>query len=300
MEKALINNIQGYSIHDGPGIRTTVFFKGCSLHCKWCANPEGILPHTQIGFIRNLCKECGKCYDTCKNGAININPKDHRINYDKCIACGKCVEACFYGALTKYGKLMSVDEVFQKVIADKLFYDASKGGVTVSGGEPLLHANFVAELFKKLKEVKIHTAIETAGFVDSIAFDIVAPYTNLFLFDIKHIDPQIHELYTGHSNELILSNAKNLINNGSNVLFRLPLISGINDGEVNINQISKFLKNIGAADLQLMPYHRMGESKYLALNMPYECANIKTMTAQEVNNVKMSYIKRGINCSISV
>ena len=301
MDTAFITNIQGYSIHDGPGIRTVVFFKGCPLSCRWCANPECISGRPQTGFLERLCKGCGKCVETCPNGAINTSGKGHRIDYSKCEACGTCVDNCSYGALVKYGDPMTVDEVWDAVRRDKMFYDASSGGVTVSGGEPLLHAQFVKELFRYCREEKIGTCVETCGFVPPESFVAVIPFTDMFLFDLKHMDSDVHRQYTGRQNEKILKNAALLIEQGADVVFRQPLIPGVNDSASNIEATALFLKKLGdrALRFELMPFHRMGTDKYRALNMEYLLGDLEIINNETLEKIKKAYIDRGINCTIS-
>ncbi len=301
MSSAVITNIQGYSIHDGPGIRTVVFFKGCPLSCKWCANPECISGKPQMGFIEILCKGCGKCIEACPNKAISPCEDKPRIDYSRCAACGTCRDSCSYGALVKYGDLMTVDDVWDAVRRDKMFYDTSKGGVTVSGGEPLLYAQFVRSLFELCRKERIGTCIETCGFVDTDAFMEVIPVTGRFLYDLKHMDPDIHKMYTGHHNDTILKNAAFIIEHGADVVFRQPLIPGLNDLLINIEATAAFLKNLGerALNLELMPFHRMGRDKYKALNIEYPMENLDIMDNEGLNAVKKTYIDLGINCTIS-
>jgi len=292
-----ITNIQGYSIHDGPGIRTVVFFKGCPMRCAWCANPENLLPTTQVGFISKLCQGCGKCFASCPENAILSG--DYRIDREKCTGCGTCADTCFYGALVKYGNAMSPDEVFKKVRRDKMFYDSSDGGVTVSGGEPMIYADFVAELFEKCKSENIHTCIETCGYASSDGYTKVFPYTDLFYFDLKIMDSELHKKYTGCPNELIHKNAKAVAESGIPVLFRQPVIPTVNDTDDNIAKTAEFILNIGKHDLQLMPYHRAGKTKYDALNLQYKTADIQIMTAERIQGIKDRYISLGINCTVS-
>jgi pyruvate formate lyase activating enzyme len=300
-QSAIITNIQGFSIHDGPGIRTVVFFKGCPLSCCWCANPECLSQKPQIGFIGTLCKNCGKCRDICANLAISHSEGEHRIDYSRCTACGNCKEQCYYGALVRYGTSMTVAEVWDAVRRDKMFYDTSGGGVTVSGGEPLLHPDFIRELFELCRGEGIDTCIETCGFADPQAFQEVLPVTDHFLFDLKLMDSDAHQRYAGASNHVILKNAILLLDLGADVLFRQPLIPGINDSIANIDATSKFLNTHGkgGAGLELMPYHRLGQSKYAALHIPYDVEGIGPMEEEQIEAVKKAYIARGIYCTIS-
>jgi len=300
-ETAVITNIQGFSLHDGPGIRTVVFFKGCPLACRWCANPECISGAPQIGFIQALCARCGRCFEACPRGAIRREETVHRIDYSRCQACGDCASRCGYGALVRYGDTMTVREVWDAVRRDRMFYDSSGGGVTVSGGEPLLKAEFVRELFARCKEDGIDTCVETCGFAGSEAFAKILPVTDHFLFDLKHLDAAAHEEHTGQSNERILANAALLLDRGADVLFRKPLIPGVNDSLENIAATADFLISIGAssAGLELMPYHRMGQSKYRALDVKYPLEGIESCGDAEAEAARTAYEARGIRCAIS-
>ena len=297
---ALIANIQGYSIHDGPGIRTVVFLKGCPLRCRWCANPENLLDRVRVGFLANLCQHCARCAKVCPQGAI-LPDADRRIDREKCDECAKCVEACFYGALVRYGKGMTAEEVFDQVRRDKIFYDSSGGGVTVSGGEPLTHADFVAELFALCRGEGIHTCVETCGCVPQAAFEKVLSLTDTFYFDLKLMDSEMHREYTGQGNDQILSNARFLAEKGANILFRQPLIPGVNSPEENVKATAAFIRSLGREDLalQLIPYHRMGTSKYAALDIPYTLEDMKPMAAEEVEAVRALYESFGVPCTVS-
>ena len=299
MEKAVITNIQGYSIHDGPGIRTVVFTKGCPLRCRWCANPENLSGKPQVGFISKLCTGCQRCIKNCEEGAISAT--GYRIIRDKCASCGKCADGCFYGALVKYGEEQTAEDVFQKVRRDKMFYDESGGGVTVSGGEPLMHPKFVRELFEMCRGEGIHTLIETCGYAEPYALSEVLPVTDMFYFDLKHMDDKIHREYTGCSNGKILDNGRYIAENGGNVLFRQPLIPGVNDTDRNIAATADYIRELGfeKSGIQLMPYHRAGKTKYEALGMPYEMEGTEIMSASELEAVAEKYRHAGINCSIS-
>ena len=272
------------------------------MRCKWCANPENLRPDTEIGFIAKLCQNCGRCMKACPEGAIIPGEGLYRIDRDKCNSCAICLENCYYDALVRYGKPMSPEEVFQKVRRDKMFYDSSGGGVTVSGGEPMIYADFVAELFEKCRGDGINTCVETCGYAPTEGFDKVLPLTDWLYFDLKIMDIEVHRRWTGCSNELILTNARKAAAFGTKILFRQPLIPGVNDTEENITQTSQFIQNLGRKDieLQLMPYHRAGQTKYDALKLINETADVSPMNAAEINAVKEKYISLGIRTTVSM
>ena len=299
MAKAVVTNIQGYSIHDGPGIRTTVFLKGCPLKCRWCANPENLSGEIQVGFIAGSCRHCGACLSVCKHGGIDPEGA-YRINRAHCTSCTVCTDVCYYGALVKYGEEMTAQQVFDKVRRDKMFFDASGGGVTVSGGEPLLHPDFIFDFFSLCRGAGISTCIETCGFVPWESFERVLPVTDMFYFDLKLMDESAHIAYTGRSNRLILSNAAVLAHTGADILFRQPLIPGVNDSPAHISAAAEFIKSIGGKhSLQLMPYHRMGTSKYAALNMPYTLEQLSPMSADTAEKAAEGYRRLGVDCTVS-
>ncbi len=300
-QSAIITNIQGFSIHDGPGIRTVVFFKGCPLSCQWCANPECLSGTPRMGFIENLCAHCGTCLNVCTNGAIRSAEGEHRIDYSRCESCGSCKDQCFHGALVRYGESMTLGEVWDAVKRDKMFYDSSGGGVTVSGGEPLLWVKFVRELFELCHRELINTCVETCGFSDPETLLEVIPVTDYFLFDLKHMDSDTHRKYTGQSNALINRNAALLLEQGADVVFRQPLIPGVNDSDWNIEAVAQFLTGLGkkAARLQIMPYHKLGENKYRALDMVYAMDGVAAAGDEQLEEVRKAYLQRGIKCTIS-
>ena len=247
--KATIFDIERNSYVDGPGIRTTVFFKGCNLRCKWCHNPESQNAKKDILFYKNKCTGCGRCEGlTLDNESF----------------------FCFNDAKEICGKEYSVDEVFAEVIKDKAFYEASGGGVTFSGGECMLQIDFLTKILKKCKENGIHTAVDTAGHIPWESFEKVMPYTDLFLYDVKCFSESLHIEGTGVSNKQILQNLQRLSDNfNGDIIIRIPIISGFNDTFREMTKISDFLKNIRCKSIELLPYHKMGEHKYDALNMEY-------------------------------
>jgi pyruvate formate lyase activating enzyme len=299
---SLVTNIQGYSIHDGPGIRTVVFLKGCSLECQWCSNPECISPRPEVGFFKALCTHCGKCAEVCPESALVFKAnKPPLINRECCTSCGMCVSACSYKALILYGEPMNAAEIFNAVYRDKLFYDSSGGGVTVSGGEALLQPQLVCDLFAKCREAGIQTCIETSGHAAASALHQVLPYTDYVLYDLKHMDPDKHRRYTGKPNNLILSNAKIVVESSREILFRMPLIPDINDDLQNIKDTADFLHGLGknVCRIELMPYHQLGKGKYESLDRKYNLPDVPAPEPEQIDSVKKAFENYGITCLIS-
>jgi pyruvate formate lyase activating enzyme len=298
----LVTNIQGYSIHDGPGIRTVVFLKGCGLECQWCSNPECISPRPEVGFVKALCTKCGKCAGVCPDGALVYESgKLPRIDHERCSGCGACSSVCSYKAIVLYGQPMNAGEIFDAVNRDKMFYQASGGGVTVSGGEALLQSQLVYDLFEKCRQAGIHTCIETSGFAAESALSQVLPNTDYILYDLKHLNSDKHRQYTGKPNTLILSNAKIVAASGVEMLFRMPLIPGINDDKQNIRDTADFLHGLGnnALHIELMPYHRLGKGKYESLDRKYTLPDVLSPEPENLELVKKEFEAGGIICTIS-
>src|SRR4030042_850065 len=298
----LVTNIQGYSIHDGPGIRTVVFLKGCGLECQWCSNPECISPHPEVRFIKTLCTKCGKCAEVCPVEALVYETgKLPRIDRARCTGCGVCSSVCSYEAIILYGKSMNAEEVFDAVNRDKMFYQASGGGVTVSGGEALLQPIFVCDLFEKCRRDGIHTCIETSGYASESALKQVLPYTDYILYDLKIMNSDKHRQYTGKPNTIILTNARMAAASGVETLFRMPLIPGINDGLHNIKETADFLHELGekACRIELMPYHRLGKGKYESLDRPFHLSELLAPEPDHIESVKKAFETNGIECLIS-
>ena len=276
MEYANIINIARFCTDDGSGIRTTVFLKGCPLQCSWCHNPESQNVQPEIFWDQNLCTHCGLCAKICASGAHSICDGLHRFDPVLCSGCGKCVESCPASALELIGKRVSAEEVFAEVKRDQIFYRTSGGGVTVSGGEPLMHPAFTAELLKLCKDAGIHTAIETSGFASQAALEQVLPYCDLVLFDIKETIDIKHKAYTDVPLEPILSNLYFIDQLEMTTLLRAPMIPGWNDREEHLLAL-KDLKNSlkYCQGLQIMPYHSMGAYKYEKLRRKYLCADVE-------------------------
>lgn len=267
--KGKIFNIQRFSVHDGPGIRTTVFMKGCNLRCRWCHNPESYERETQIRYFPEKCRECGACSHVCPEGIV-VREKV-RQNADRCIACGRCVRECPFDALACLGEEKTADEVLDIVARDRKYFDKSGGGMTVSGGEPLLWFGFVSELMARAKETGIHTALDTAFAAPYEAFEQVRPYTDLVLLDLKIMDGELHKRYTGRSNARILENARRLLSEGIKTRIRVPLIAGVNDSEENAWMLRDFLEGYDCVEeIRLLPYHNMGLGKAKGLGMQME------------------------------
>jgi pyruvate formate lyase activating enzyme len=287
MKKGLIFDIKRYAIHDGPGIRTTIFFKGCFLHCWWCHNPEGQSSELELIYKRNRCINCEECIEICPRGALSRINEQICIDRDKCDLCGECTQVCSGEALEIIGKEMTVEEVMEEIKKDKIFYDESKGGVTFSGGEPFLQIDFLKALLKECKKEDIHTTVDTCGYGSYEAFKEIKDYVNLFLYDIKLMDDKRHIEYTGVSNKLILDNLKKLAKDGANIEIRFPIIPEINDDMDNVRNIADFLSSLYVVkNISLLPYHRAGIEKYEGLNKKYKMKDIKAVSNMKVKSIK--------------
>lgn len=264
--KAKIFEIKRFAVHDGDGIRTTVFFKGCSLKCAWCHNPEGISMKTELAYFSHKCISCGECLTVCPRGAHAFENGTHIFYRNQCTGCGRCAKVCLGNALTLYGKETTVDELLSVLLQDKAFYDASGGGVTLSGGECLLYADFCAELLKKLKESGVHTAVDTCGFVSQSVLDKIIPYTDIFLYDVKAFNEKTHEKCTGYGNRQILKNLLYLDNLHCKIEIRIPYVPEYNADEIEpVGVFLSKLKNI--TKIRVLPYHQYASSKYRSLDM---------------------------------
>lgn len=285
-----ITNIKRFAVHDGDGIRTTVFFKGCPLRCVWCHNPETLSRAPCLAFYRHKCRDCGICADICK--CHTVGEAGHVFDRSKCVLCGKCTDVCPNDALELFGRKASSEEIMDIVLKDKSFYDESGGGITLSGGECLLQADFCAELLKKSKENGISTAVDTCGYVSKSAFDKVIPYTDIFLYDIKAFDEDVHIKCTSVSNKIILENLQYINSLGTPVEVRIPFVPGYNDGQ--IEKIGNFLKGISVvAGVKVLPYHDYARSKYSALGIEDKLPN-RLPTDDEIKNAENILGKFGL------
>lgn len=266
--KANIFDIKHFAVHDGPGIRTTLFFKGCPLKCRWCHNPESISKKKQLGYLTHKCVGCGKCVVACPQGAHTFTiDGTHKFDREKCITCGECVKACPASALSIYGKETELPAILDELLEDKDFYESSDGGVTLSGGECLMQPDICAELLKQLKENGIHTAVDTCGFVSREAINKVLPHTDLFLYDMKAFDEEVHIECTSQSNKIILENLKYIDDCGAKVEIRIPFVPDYNSNQ--IEKIADFLSKLkNITKVKVLPYHNYAGTKYKSLDMP--------------------------------
>jgi pyruvate formate lyase activating enzyme len=299
--KGRVFNIQRYSIHDGGGIRTLVFLKGCPLRCVWCCNPESQRSEPELGFIESRCvgeSACGApCLSICPIGAIHLNGLGKPVIDRKvCDACGKCAEACGEDALKIVGREMTVDEVLAEVEKDRAFYRRSGGGMTLGGGEPLAQHGFAAELLKAAQESYLHTALETCGHAPWSHLETVLKYVDLLQFDLKHMDPAKHQDLTGQSNELVLSNLKRVLSVKSpqDVIIRIPVVPGCNDSVENIRESIRFVAEQGFNQVELVPYHRLGVSKYAQYGMVYPLAGCDPLPQEHFDELRRIVKESGL------
>jgi pyruvate formate lyase activating enzyme len=267
MSKSLIFDIKRYAINDGPGIRLVVFFKGCNMRCAWCHNPESISATTEKMFARAKCIKCGSCVDACPENAIALTPDGIITDPDLCKMCGKCAEACPTKAMEMSGREMSVSEIMESIEKERVFFDQSGGGVTFSGGEPLIHTKMLVELLIKCGKLGIHRAVDTAGNVSTETILDVAKQTDLFLYDLKLMDSVLHRKWAHSGNEKILFNLKALAGAGAHIIIRIPLVGGVNDTDENIEHTAKFISELAGEkkEVHLLPYHKIAQNKYQKL-----------------------------------
>ena len=267
--QGLVFDIQKFSIHDGPGIRTTVFLKGCPLSCIWCHNPESRSTSPQISFIADHCVGCGFCFGVCPAGAHVMNDQRHELRREDCQVCGRCVEKCYTRALELVGRPMTVPQVLQQVLQDMPFYKTSGGGMTLSGGEPTLQIDFVTDLLRQAKAASLHCCIETSGHCDYDRLRRILPSVDLWLFDWKESDPIRHKQYCGVDNRQIMDNLRRLHADGAAIRLRCPIIPGYNDRPDHFEGIARIAAELPHLQgVELMPYHALGEAKTKRFGMP--------------------------------
>ena len=270
MSKSLVFDIKRYAINDGPGIRIVVFLKGCNLNCTWCHNPEGVSDETERMYAASRCIRCGTCVAACPEKAITLTNEGIITDRALCKMCGECAEVCPTKAIEISGIKFSVAEIIQEIEKERVFFDQSLGGVTFSGGEPLLHHKFLIRLLEECGKRGIHRAIDTAGFVSNDIIMSVARYTDLFLYDLKIMDPEKHRKWIGMTNERILENLKALADTGVAIIIRIPLIGGVNDDAENLKATARFVAELSGEkkEVNLLPYHKIAQTKYRKLGRP--------------------------------
>jgi glycyl-radical enzyme activating protein len=277
-QKAIIFDIQRASLHDGPGIRTTIFLKGCPLDCHWCHNPEAIASNRQLFFHNDKCTQCGDCEKVCQDDVHHFINGHHTIGYDHCTLCGKCVEACNFNALKIIGREMGIEEVMLEIMADLDFYTNSGGGMTLSGGEPLLHFSFSMELLKQCREKGVNTCVETSGFVSAAKFKQMLPFVDLLLYDYKVTGSDNYKKYTGVANKRILQNLDMAYRQGVPIILRCPVIPGINDNEPHFKAICALHEKYPhLKGIEILPYHTMGNSKRTSIGMDETLTDLETV-----------------------
>ncbi|WP_211285091.1 glycyl-radical enzyme activating protein [Sporomusa acidovorans] len=294
----MVFNVQKYSIHDGPGIRTTIFFKGCPLACWWCHNPESLAAKQEIVYWQDKCIGCGDCVKSCPHAAIAFSGHGLTRNPEKCTLCESCVDACPTGAMERVGQIRTADDVMQEIEKDSIFYEESGGGVTFSGGEALRQIEFLEALLVACKARRIHTALDTSGYASWDSLARIAGNVDLFLYDIKLMDEVKHRKYTGVSNQLILENLKKLAATQSNIWIRVPVIPGINDDEDNLKSMGELLTSLNLRDVYLLPYHNIAMGKYDRLGKPYPLADLPSLADQQMDAVTQILKAFGLHINI--
>jgi pyruvate formate lyase activating enzyme len=295
----MIFSIQRFSIQDGPGIRTTVFMKGCPLQCKWCSNPESQSPHPEIMVRRQKCQACGRCVESCESGAINLVDGASHIDRSVCVRCMSCADACPTGTLEIVGKRMSLEEVIEESSRDELFYQNSGGGVTLSGGEPLYQPEFTYHLLKGCKERGLSTALDTCGYAPWENLESALQFTDLILFDLKHLDTEMHLEGTGVRNELIRDNLKRIVLGGkTRVWIRIPVITGYNDSEQYMMDLAVSIRDMPVEKISLLGYHEWGKSKYASIGREYPLDGTAAVDEERLDRLRGIMASEGLSVTI--
>jgi pyruvate formate lyase activating enzyme len=281
-----IFRIARYAVHDGPGIRTTIFLKGCPLRCWWCHSPESQVPSPELALKPDRCARCGTCVPFCPNGAIEADDDGgFTTDRERCEVCGTCARACPSGAREMAGVSYTVDQLMVEIEKDVVFFDESGGGVTFSGGEPLMQPAFLEAVLARCRAHAIHTAVDTCGLADPGVLARVSRLANLFLFDMKVMDDERHRDMTGVSNVRILANLRALVAEGANVRVRVPLVPGLNDDRENLRALGSFVRSLGLRRIDVLPYHRAGIAKYARLNLDYRLPDIQPPSEAAIDGV---------------
>lgn len=301
---ALISDVKRYALHDGPGVRTSIFFKGCPLHCLWCDNPETQEMHEELNYYVDECNFCGRCVEACPYGAISVR-KNGQIHIERelcrtdCYPNPPCVEACYMSALQVVGKKVTLTSLMQIIEKDAEIYHRSGGGVTVTGGEPGLQSRFVTKLLKKCHEYGINTAIETCGYTEWECLAEISEYVNFIFYDIKLYDSELHKAFTGKGNDLILQNSKLLSRKtaraGTKMIIRTPIVPGFTDSLTNLKAIANFVTSeLAIKNVELLPYHRLGKGKYKPLGRQYKLPEVRSPTAVKITHLRGIFERKGL------
>ena len=299
VNKRMVVDITRMTVHNGPGIRTLVLFKGCPLRCIWCSTPESQKESAEVAFFPDKCILCGDCIPVCPQGAIIILEKTIILNREICDNCGQCVSVCNTEALLLFGQEYTVEELVDEVKKDEIIYKHSGGGVTVSGGEPFFRPEFLLTLLKEMKRYGINCGIDTCGFADRKHIEAALPYVDFFLWDIKHMNRDKHIEYTGVSNELILDNLRFVSDNDIPVYLRLPVIPGYNDSEDNLLDLCHFAKTLfSLEEIDLLPMHHLGKGRYAALGREYQIDGIPLIEEETMDEMKRLVESTGLKCNI--
>jgi len=295
----VIFDLKKYAIHDGPGIRTTVFFKGCPLACQWCHNPEGMAVATQRIYHKERCIDCGECLQICPHKAIYRTVEGMVADPAKCQLCGSCADHCPAAAVEFVGQRVTVAEVVRKIEKDVAFYDQSNGGVTFSGGEPLMQPEFLLELLEACGDLDLHRTVDTTGYADATLLLKVAQKTDLFLYDLKIMDTEKHRKFTGVSNEQILTNLTRLAQNDAAIQVRIPVIPGVNSDPENIDKTADFIHCLGGVEhISLLPFHNSARCKYRRLGMQWISRHVQPPAAELLQSIAARLKKSGLKVTI--
>ena len=300
MNQGLIFDIKKYAINDGPGIRLTVFFKGCNLSCKWCHNPESISPKVQKMYTASKCIGAEKCISNCPNNALELTQNGIVTNTDLCNLCGKCAEVCPTKAFEMLGEQISLNALMKKIDREAIFFDQSGGGVTFSGGEPLMHANYLLKILKECGKRFYHRVVDTTAFIKLETLLEVAEHTELFLIDLKHMDSETHKEFTGVNNALILSNITELAKTKCDIIFRMPLIKGVNTAHKNVENTANFINSLHGNRklISLLPYHNIAGNKHIKLGDSANYVEFETPTEVETATIISIFKRYGITATI--
>ena len=299
MQRGFVFNIQRFSVHDGPGIRSTVFLKGCPLSCVWCHNPEGIAPAPEVALSPRRCIECGECVVVCPLGLPVPGEAPTAESLDSCLVCGSCAEACPTRARQVAGLEMTVPEVMTEILKDRVFFEGSGGGATFSGGEPLGQPRFLLELLQACREQRIHTAVDTSGLVPWVDLEAVAEATDLLLYDVKHLDDAAHRRFTGVSNAQILANLRRLSARHHRIWLRVPVVPGVNDSPEHLLAIGQLAAGLsGIEKVCLLPYHPLGEDKLRRQGRKSAMENVGRPSVKQMQNLANVVETMGVSAEL--